>query len=981
MSNGPIAPIVLYIGLCVLFSIICFEIKRFFKIPISTSLLVLGFTLREVGPYLGQVNDVIDQVTHLDPHIVSFAFLPILIFCSSFSIDWYTFKKEIWQIFSLGTTLVIGCSLLTALALMYIFQYDYSFSDLFLLGVLLSATDHIAVDALLKEIVVSDELETLIGGETLCNDATVLVLFEVLVNRYTGVEGIKQSIILFLRLSFGGFAMGIAFAIAMSFILKRTLNDFFIETNIMLIAAYLLFWICEYKTVHFSGALGLVSYGLFMSAYGKTLISPGMEERIKEVFELLSRNIEAIIFISAGLLFANITINDNSHLETKDYWVLFLLFPVTYVIRFIVVFAHYPILRYFGYGLTWKELVVLCMTGMKGVIAVALSLIASHEDKYDDHFKAIVTYFAIGISALSIIIGGPAIRAAVKFLGLEELTEVQENMLVGVTSALVEIVETKIETLRNSKDSQLVDWERVKNSVGTDLLIKNIIRKTKNGKALLRKNAVMDSENLLKVYKKKMTVKNEDMVIETRRRYLATVKGLYWERFEEGQCHGEAALMLMDSASMSIDKETEKMNDWKYAESLIYDERIIRWYKKLSKIRLIGTHFRKLLYKKIILAYDSANNFIICHEESEKLIDEMEIDVDKETFKSVMKEAHKQIKECEKFMKLHIIDCYPEVLAEVQTKRCSKMLLYTQRELISEIYEDGLIKEVEHDNLISAIDSSIKAVTFKGIPSIPVIEDILTYRFTAASSQEIKILISKIKEFEFVPGHVFFNEGTEANGAFLIIRGRVKEHSSWIKQELIIGNIVGVQHLLEEFSLKYTSTAVAITSGIAAHIPREILSLEGFVEEMYTEAAEELILLNRKRYDLVDINEKYILRVIEKSKVRSFPAGKFVSFRNGALVMKGKVFEEEQRWVIPPTDKKLLLAENCILLKLPKDFKLSYYEDKTLGKSFEIFCGNNENYKNDLEVSDYGEDADSRLGESSIFASNEFTSHKIKSKS
>jgi hypothetical protein len=71
----------------------------------------------------------------------------------------------------------------------------------------------------------------------------------------------------------------------------------------------------------------------------------------------------------------------------------------------------------------------------------------------------------------------------------------------------------------------------------------------------------------------------------------------------------------------------------------------------------------------------------------------------------------------------------------------------------------------------------------------------------------------------------------------------VHEASSWIDQELIIGNIVGVQNLLEEFSDVYRSTATTITTTVVAHIPTKILELEGFVEDMYKEASEEMIML------------------------------------------------------------------------------------------------------------------------------------------
>lgn len=977
MSGGLLPSIILFIGISLLLSIFCYELKRYSKIPVSTSLIILGIAFREIGPYLGQLNYVIEEVIHIDPHVISFAFFPILIFESSFAIDWYTIRKEFWQIIPLATTVVVSCSALTALSLQYIFSYDYHFNDLFLIGVILSATDHIAVEALLKEIFASDTLETLIGGETMFNDATVLVLFEVLIKQNTGLEGFEESVLLFIRLTFGGLAMGLAFSIVMSFVLKRTLNDFFIEFNVVLVGAYLLFWICEYGKVHFSGALALVSYGLFMSAYGKTLISPSVEEKLKELLELLSRNVESLVFIIAGMLFANISINESSELDTKDYWILFVLFPLTYFIRFIVLLVHYPILKYFGYGLTWKELIVLCFAGMKGVISVALALIASHDDHFEGHIKALINYFGIGIAGLSIIVGGPATRFFVKYLGLEDMTVVQENMLIGVTGALVENINNKIEELRKHKESNLVNWDKVNYSIGTQELIKTIIKKTKHGHDFIRIHAMDDSQELLKGYMKKYTARIEDLKVEMRKRYLATLKGLYWEKFEEGLCHGETVLKLMDSAMISIDKENEQMNDWEYAMKLIYSDRLVRLFKKMAKYPIVGNYFRKQLYKQVILAYDAANNFVKCHEETEELIDEMEIDTDKEVFAAVIKEAHRQVKECEKFMKIYIIDCYPEVLAEVQTKRSCKMLLYTQRELISEIYEHGVIKELEYESLISAIDSSIKTVTFQGIPSLPILKDILKYRFTEATTEEINSLIGKIKEFEFETGHTFFIEGEEADGAFLIIRGRVNETSSWIDQELIIGNIVGVQHLLEEFSMRYTSTAKAITHGVAAHIPKEILKLPGFIEDMYSEASEELILLNRKRYGLEGVSEKTIIQVMDQSQVKTFVTGKAHTFIDGALVMKGKVFNDEQVWIIKPKNKKRIIKENCIVLELPKNFYLSFDKLQGMGKAFERFCAGDGD-KPRIKVDELDDDLESKLDDSSMHGS-DFGVLKLKS--
>lgn len=53
---------------------------------------------------------------------------------------------------------------------------------------------------------------------------------------------------------------------------------------------------------------------------------------------------------------------------------LLLLYAYVQVSRCIVVGALFPFLRYFGYGLDWKEAIILIWSGLRGAVALALSL-------------------------------------------------------------------------------------------------------------------------------------------------------------------------------------------------------------------------------------------------------------------------------------------------------------------------------------------------------------------------------------------------------------------------------------------------------------------------------------------------------------------------------------------------------------------------------------------------------------------------------
>ena len=86
-----------------------------------------------------------------------------------------------------------------------------------LLGCLLSATDHVVVVAHLKEINAEKRLATLLKGETLLNEAFVLVLFTVTLDHATEVTtGTGEVILLIIRLILGGILVGIISAALMT---------------------------------------------------------------------------------------------------------------------------------------------------------------------------------------------------------------------------------------------------------------------------------------------------------------------------------------------------------------------------------------------------------------------------------------------------------------------------------------------------------------------------------------------------------------------------------------------------------------------------------------------------------------------------------------------------------------------------------------------------------------------------------------------
>lgn len=148
-------------------------------LPYTVLLLVFGVALGALatGVDLGAIGHSIGVWGSLDPHLTLFVFLPALIFGSAFSVDYHTFSREIPQMLVLAVPGVVLSSLLTAALAVFVFPYHWGWADGLAFGAMMSATDPVAVVALLRELGASKRLSLLIEGESLFNDGTAMVIF------------------------------------------------------------------------------------------------------------------------------------------------------------------------------------------------------------------------------------------------------------------------------------------------------------------------------------------------------------------------------------------------------------------------------------------------------------------------------------------------------------------------------------------------------------------------------------------------------------------------------------------------------------------------------------------------------------------------------------------------------------------------------------------------------------------------------------
>ena len=395
------------------------------KVPLPFTVLLLIFGLamgalnRAYGPHGGQAHEsghvehgegiyakFIDTLSgaitwggNLDGHLILYVFLPILIFEAGFALDVHTFKKSFLNAFYLAGPGIVTATVMSGLAfygLVQIFGEEggvlsewnveagaFVFLASMLFGAAGSATDPVAVVALLKELGASKKLGTLIEGESLLNDGTAIVAFVLLFGVVTAAEPflgtgafIGSAAVGFGQIGAAGGLLGVLLGLVAILWVRKVFNDPMIEITVVLVTSYAVFFICEHF-FHVSGVLGLVALGIVMAGIGRTRISPEVEHFMHEFWELVAFVANVIIFIVVGVVIAQ-----NAHPTGMDFAILAIVYVAIHLVRAINMGIFYPFMKKAGYGLPGKDAVVVWWGALRGAIGLALALVV-----YSEHLR------------------------------------------------------------------------------------------------------------------------------------------------------------------------------------------------------------------------------------------------------------------------------------------------------------------------------------------------------------------------------------------------------------------------------------------------------------------------------------------------------------------------------------------------------------------------------------------------------------------
>jgi CPA1 family monovalent cation:H+ antiporter len=322
-------------------------------------------------------------VLKLAPDLVFLIFLPPLIFGDAYVTDWRQFKRYIQPIALLATGLVVVTSVTVAYVAHWLIGLPLDVG--FVLGAILSPTDTVATDAIAEETGMPSRLQTILGGESLINDATGLVLYKFAVaSVIAGTFSLGGAVAQFAYVAIAGLGVGILGGMLVSRVTRSLhdlgLTDEVIAVTITLVTPFLVYLTAD--RIGASGVLAAAAAGMYVTRVGGGIYTPESRLIARGVWNTLFFVFNGALFILLGLqlrsIFAELAIFPARTLIVYGLGIS----AAVIVARLVWVFATSQLRRVVDHGVAAREgerpplswTFVLGWAGMRGIVSLAAAL-------------------------------------------------------------------------------------------------------------------------------------------------------------------------------------------------------------------------------------------------------------------------------------------------------------------------------------------------------------------------------------------------------------------------------------------------------------------------------------------------------------------------------------------------------------------------------------------------------------------------------
>jgi CPA1 family monovalent cation:H+ antiporter len=342
----------LIIELLLIVSLVAIAVRRL-RVPYTVALVLVGLLITFQSQFTFE----------LTPELILALFIPPLVFEAAFHLNLAELRRNLPAILLMAipgvilSTLIIGGLLFVGVHL--------SLPIALVFGSLIAATDPVSVVALFRSLGVPKRLAVLVEGESLFNDGTAIVLFNIMLAvAVTGKVSLPDRVLSFIVVSVGGIVIGLVLGWIVALIISR-LDQYLIETTLTTILAFGSYLLAERLGV--SGVLAVVAAGLVNGNIGPQGMSPTSKIVIFNFWEYAAFLANSLIFLLLGL---QVNIARLLAAWQPILWAVLAVF----VSRFIIVYGLSWLARHISEPIPLRWQHIINWGGLRGAVSLALAL-------------------------------------------------------------------------------------------------------------------------------------------------------------------------------------------------------------------------------------------------------------------------------------------------------------------------------------------------------------------------------------------------------------------------------------------------------------------------------------------------------------------------------------------------------------------------------------------------------------------------------
>ncbi len=387
------------------------------RVPAPSLLVVAGLVL---GLLPGA------PLIHVPPAVVSLVVLPPLLYAASEELPW----RDLRAVWRPVAVLAVGLVLASAAAVAAVAGAvaSLSASMAFVLGAVLASTDPVAVSALARRLSLPARVQALVQAESLFNDGTSLVLFQIAVSLAVGSTAAMAATGALLHgagefavLAGGGAAAGAAVAAGV-IVVRRRITDPVLETVAALITPYVAYLLGE--VLHVSGVTAVIVAGLAIGTQRSKITTAQTRLQLHSVYQTLIFVLESVVFSLIGLQLPTLV----RELGRTGHWPLAALAVTGTLIATRVAWV-FPVLAISGWRRgrrrpSWPVPAVVSWAGTRGVVplAAALSVPLTTASGAALPQRDLVLVLAAAVIVVSLIVQGFTLEPLARFAGFGQAT-------------------------------------------------------------------------------------------------------------------------------------------------------------------------------------------------------------------------------------------------------------------------------------------------------------------------------------------------------------------------------------------------------------------------------------------------------------------------------------------------------------------------------------------------------------------------------